>query len=230
MGFTVRFVRHGEMALNRPENYDKPIKTGIDGPLTPRGVAEAEVLGQHLKDVQFHRAYSSDFVRAHQTAEQILKHSTKSIPQIVVDKRIRERDPGPEWKEKTPMDMIQEAIKLQIYPHFIPTPGGESVEDVMLRAESFFQELCKASDASKEEENVLVTTHGAFIACLLENLINRPELYELENFDTGAGRKPAPTTGVIQVVIGKLQDSGVRRLSFVQLHDQKHLENQVLPD
>ncbi|CAG7836597.1 unnamed protein product [Allacma fusca] len=229
MGFNVRIIRHGEMELNRPENYDKIIKTGIDGPLTVRGLAEAEALGKHLKDVQFHRAYSSDFIRAQQTAEAILKHSTKSVPEVAIDKRVRERDSG-DWEEKTPMDMIKEAMKLQIYPHFLPTPGGESVEQVMIRAAEFLQELSTASDTSATEENVLVATHGAWIACFLEYLINHQEKFELENFDTKVARQPAPTTGVIQIVIGKLQSSGVRRLSFVQLHDQKHLENQVLPD
>jgi len=229
MGLNVRIVRHGEMPLNRQENWDKVIKPMVDDPLTPRGVAEAQTLGKQLKDIQFGRAFSSDFVRARQTAEEILKENTHSKPGIIIEERVRERNSG-EWEEKTPMDMYLEAKKLQMYPHFLPCPGGESVHEVMERAGAFFQELCKISDNTEVEENVLVTTHGAFLACFLEYLMSMNDLYELENIDMDLARKPAPTTGVTQIVIGEKKDTGPRVLKFIQLHDDSHLQGQTLPD
>jgi len=219
------------MPLNRSENHHNIIKTGIDGPLTTRGVAEAEALGRALADVKFTKVYSSDFQRARQTAEWILKNSSFPDVEITLEKRVRERDSG-EWEEKTPVDMYMAAVAAQTYPHFLPCEKGESVETVCQRAGEFFEELCNASDATSAEELVLVTTHGALFACFIEFLIASAlkGKYVLENFDEKKAREPAPTTGVTQFRIGKLNSDGIRTLSFVQLHDQTHLANQVLPD
>jgi len=34
--------------------------------------------------------------------------------------------------------MIAEAVRVGMYPHFLPCPGGETVEEVMTRAGEFF--------------------------------------------------------------------------------------------
>lgn len=53
---------------------------------------QSEVVGLHLKDEVFTRAYSSDLSRAHETAEIILKQNKKvSKPELILDKRLRER-------------------------------------------------------------------------------------------------------------------------------------------
>ena len=44
-----------------------------------------------MSDVKFYRVYSSDFTRARETAEYILKHSTQKVPEIIIDERVRER-------------------------------------------------------------------------------------------------------------------------------------------
>jgi len=229
MPFTVFLVRHGEMPLNREENLGQLIKTGIDGPLTERGIAEATILGKHLRDEKFSRAYASEFIRTQGTVENILKQNVNSKPEVVIEKRISERDAGT-WGEKTPMDMYNEAMKVGVYPHFLPCPGGETVEEVMARAGSFFADLCALSDETQTAENVLVGTHGAWLANFLEHLINSQSLYTLENCDVGLARKPAPTTGLTKIVIEKPNGPNQpRSLKFLTLHDNTHLNDQVLP-
>ena len=52
---------------------------------------QAEILGKNLSEVKFHRVYSSDYKRAKETAEYILKHSSHPTPEMIVDQRVRER-------------------------------------------------------------------------------------------------------------------------------------------
>lgn len=92
------------------------------------------------------------------------------------------------------------------------------------------QELCKVSDSIDSDERVLVASHGAFLACFLEYLIQSKDKFVLENVDVKKAREPAPTTGVTQIRIGKPDEQGIRTLSFLELHDQKHLEGVSLPE
>jgi len=53
---------------------------------------QVELLGKHLSTVKFTRIYSSDYIRAKDTAEAILKHSENaSSIQFFEDLRLRER-------------------------------------------------------------------------------------------------------------------------------------------
>jgi len=233
MSVTLILVRHGEMPLNREENYDKFIKDHYDGPLSEKGIAEVEILGKYLSEEQFQRVYASQFLRTQETASYILKYSKKSSNvQILVDKRISERDPGV-WKEKTPMDMIKAAIAAGIYPHFLPCEGGETVEQVKNRAADFLKDMCELADNTTETEsqNILVATHGAWLASFLEYLLTSPNIYVLENCNEKLARAPAPTTGVTKIVITKdIGSKAPRRLKFLALHDNSHLNGHVLPN
>jgi broad specificity phosphatase PhoE len=202
MPTTLVLVRHGEMPINREENYNKLIKDHYDGPLSERGIAEVEVLGKVFRGEKFSRIYASEFIRTQETAAIILKHSKDcSNLKIVVDKRISERDAGI-WKEKTPLDMVKAAMAAGVYPHFLPCEGGETVEEVMRRAGNFLKEMCDLADNSSENESqiVLAATHGAWLASFMEHILTSPNLYKVENCNEKLARSPAPTTGVTKIV------------------------------
>jgi broad specificity phosphatase PhoE len=218
------------MPLNREENHTTMlIRDGLNGPLTERGIAEATLLGKYLSQEKFIRAYASEFIRTQETVDNILKQNVNPTPEILIEKRISERNAGT-WVEKTPMDMIKEAMKVGVYPHCLPCPEGETFEEVKARAGSFFSEVCAFSDKTQVSENVLVGTHGAWLASFMEHLLTNPDLYQLENCDQALARKPAPTTGLTKIVIEKsVGDNQPRLLRFLTLYDQTHLKDQMLP-
>lgn len=79
-------VRHGESEANA-----KGINQGqyLDTPLTKKGVEQAKKVAKRLKEEKIDMIYSSDLIRAKQTAREINKfHDLK----IIFDKRIREKD------------------------------------------------------------------------------------------------------------------------------------------
>ena len=68
-------VRHGQTLLN---GLDKA-QGWADSPLTDAGTQTAVELGHKLKDIDFSAAYTSDLMRAVQTAELVMGR-TKVLP------------------------------------------------------------------------------------------------------------------------------------------------------
>lgn len=68
---TVYLVRHGQTFFNR---YNR-MQGWSDSPLTPKGIADAELAGKELSKINFAQAYSSDRSRAMDTARIILGKS-----------------------------------------------------------------------------------------------------------------------------------------------------------
>ena len=84
----VRFyiVRHGQTLLN---SLDRA-QGWVDSPLTGAGKQMAADIGQKLKGIDFDAVYTSDMLRAVQTAEMILEAGGKSDVPIEKDARLRE--------------------------------------------------------------------------------------------------------------------------------------------
>lgn len=79
-------VRHGQTLLN---SLDRA-QGWADSPLTDAGREMAVGLGHRLKEIDFDMAYTSDMLRAVQTAELILGESRNSAIPIKKDARLRE--------------------------------------------------------------------------------------------------------------------------------------------
>lgn len=62
---SITLIRHGETEWNLSGRW----QGHADSPLSPRGVAQAEALGQRMKGEQFDFYYSSDLGRAMHTSE-----------------------------------------------------------------------------------------------------------------------------------------------------------------
>ena len=161
----IGIVRHGRTAWN----LERRAQGSSDIPLDGEGFAGAQKIAERLKEEDWHIVYSSDLIRAKQTAEAITAESGLGLE---LDPRLREMSGGriegtteeeriakwgPDWRD---LDM-----------------GMETRESATARGLEFIEEAAQSHDG----ENVLIVSHGSFIRHLLRALL--PELPEgrLEN-------------------------------------------------
>lgn len=83
---TFYIVRHGQTLLNQLERA----QGWADSPLTALGEQTARELGQALSSVIFQAAYTSDTIRAFNTAKLVLKERGQPTREIYQDIRLRE--------------------------------------------------------------------------------------------------------------------------------------------
>ncbi|MCL5019449.1 MAG: histidine phosphatase family protein [Patescibacteria group bacterium] len=153
-------VRHGRTNWN-----EKGLIQGhTDISLDSKGKAQALELAKELKHIKFDKVFSSDLLRAKQTAEIIaLEH--KLIVKTI--KALREREFGIfEGKHWTILKEIDDALnqleesKRFSYKHHTTM---ESDEELMSRFLTFLREIAIASPGKK----ILIVTHGGPMRALL---------------------------------------------------------------
>ena len=83
---TFYIARHGQTLLNQLDRA----QGWADSPLTALGEQTARELGQALSSVIFQVAYTSDTIRAFNTAKLVLKESGQPTREIYQDIRLRE--------------------------------------------------------------------------------------------------------------------------------------------
>ncbi|HET7833883.1 MAG TPA: histidine phosphatase family protein [Gallionella sp.] len=124
-------IRHGESEANIAHIInDDPLRPVS---LTPRGRAQAEAAAGRLRDVPFTQAYASEFLRAKQTAEILLRHH--ACP-LLIDARLNERHTG---MDGLPVELFVEAVRPD--PLRVKPTGGESFVEQMERLRSFLDEI-----------------------------------------------------------------------------------------
>lgn len=158
-------IRHGETDANK----NHLLQGTIDWPLNDYGIELAEITGTNMKGIKFDACFSSPLKRAKQTAEIVLKNSGNNI-NIQYDDRIKEINMGVyEGKSFSP-DNLQVPIVLILlfkWNAFLcgRFKGGETAKEVCKRTQDFLKEL-----ATKNYENVLVSTHGCATRAMLNML------------------------------------------------------------
>lgn len=163
---TIIFVRHGETLWNKERRYQGQ----KDSPLSPKGLLQAEKVGEFLRNRKIHAVYSSDLKRALVTAESIAKHHQL---RPTVDVRLREMSFGV-WEGQT-----REEVRLQ-YPDLwkargqdiVTTriPEGELPEEVVQRFRGFLDScLAKAPN-----QTIVVVSHGGALRLTIASLLNIP--------------------------------------------------------
>lgn len=147
MSVFVHFIRHGQSTANR----DKVIAGWTDAALTSRGVEQATSLRDTLSPDLYSSAWSSDLVRAAETAR-LAGLSPRT------DKRLRELNFGE--LEAVPWETVLEAHRHEFadFDRFVP-PGGEPVSVLKTRVFSFLDELALGTHA--------VVCHGGVIRVVL---------------------------------------------------------------
>jgi broad specificity phosphatase PhoE len=154
----VRFylVRHGQSEAN----LHRIIAGHGDYPLTDLGKEQAKSLGQELvnKGIKFDAVYSSDIVRASETASIIC--SEMGIKDIIFDKRLREGDAGV-FEGKFSADLTE--LESEFLDSTMRTdkdvkvPDGESNIDMTIRIKEAFLEII---EKHPEDSTILIVGHG----------------------------------------------------------------------
>ena len=142
-------VRHGQTDWNA-----KGLMQGnTDTTLNQIGRKQAERIREELKDIPIDICISSPLGRAYETASIICNDR---VP-LLIDKRLEERDLG-EYEGKEPYDV-------RFYWDYTlnsSSKGVESVQDLLQRVSSFYEEL----KSKYKDSNVLLVTHGAVVRAL----------------------------------------------------------------
>ncbi len=114
-------MRHGESEGNVASLInDDPAR---DVPLTERGKAQAASAADALRNTRFTHAYSSQFLRARQTAEIVLRQQSCALD---IDARLNERISG---MDGLSVSVFNEAIRNSPL-HFKPAQGESFMEQV----------------------------------------------------------------------------------------------------
>ena len=139
----------------------------VDVELAPEGREQADLLGQRLKTYDIEAVYSSDLIRARETADIINKHLNKPR---VIDERWQEANFGgmtgltnEEMREKYGDFLEKRATMTEDIPY---PDGGENCRMVFERSFEALKDLTK-----ENYENVCVVTHGGVIRALLTGLV-----------------------------------------------------------
>lgn len=155
---TLILIRHGETDWNLEGRY-----TGqSEIQLNTRGLQQAEALSERLCDKKIDAIYSSDLLRASQTALRL--KSDRDIP-LHLDPRLREIDQG-EW-EGLHFDEIRTRYreaweKRQDAPLEVAPPGGETVGELRQRVLQALREIINRHP----QETIAIVSHGLALAII----------------------------------------------------------------
>ena len=158
-------VRHGETEWNKA----RKIQGQVDIPLNEFGRLLAKKTAIGLAKIPFDLCYTSPLSRARETAELILEG--RAVP-VIEDERIVEMAFG-EYEgrccSKSGWDLPDEFRRFFDGPDRYCAPtGGEDFAQVKKRTNEFLQELYGKKEY--QESHILITTHGAALAGLLNNI------------------------------------------------------------
>ena len=154
-------IRHGETEWNS----QKRMQGHSNSDLSLVGQAQIQALGQWMKNVPFDLIYSSDSLRAKQTAEAITQFSGHELQ---FDQRLREKNLGvfegltsEEARERHPE--VFRLFKTAGSTYVIDK--GESTQQLQDRALEIVNEI----RIKHPEERVLLVTHGGFIRVVMKH-------------------------------------------------------------
>lgn len=161
-------VRHGQSVAD----IEKRHEGRADFPLTDKGREQARKLAHWLKQNKpFNYIITSPLKRASETASII---SMICGGEITCDERLME------WNNGVLAGMLRiEAEEKYPLPkggrkHFERIPNGESIIDFRARAEEFLSQLIDKSHSEKDDNKILIVSHGGMINMLLNSFLNHP--------------------------------------------------------
>ncbi len=149
-------VRHGQTDWNLEGRYQGQ----SDVPLNENGFAQAMQLAEQLKGETFAAIYSSDLLRARQTAQPVAK--MLGMP-VQIEPRLREINQG-EWEGVLVEDIRARYAELwsqrTVDPASVRPPGGETVGEVAARVYAALDDIARLFPT----ERALIVSHGLSIA------------------------------------------------------------------
>jgi len=166
MDTKIILVRHGESEWNNDSGSDR--YNGLtDISLNLNGIKQAESMGLYLKDMIISAFYCSPLKRSVETAEKVLHyHSGK---QLIICKELTEMNFG-DWEGYTRTELSNTYHDLynswEKNPDCLSPPGGETGNDVLLRAMPFISNL----ETKHHEGTVFIAAHKNLNRIVLASL------------------------------------------------------------
>ncbi|MEI4799862.1 histidine phosphatase family protein [Bacillus sp. FJAT-51639] len=160
----IGIIRHG----STPWNKEGRAQGSSDISLDQAGIVDAYKLAERLRKENWDFIYSSDLLRAKQTAE-IIGGEISNIP-LYLEARLREAGGGQiegTTEEERILKWGKNWRELDL--------GIEGTDSVIARGLSVIEEIVSKHD----NKNILIVSHGAFIKHLLKKLV--PQLHMLES-------------------------------------------------
>ncbi|MFW9925078.1 MAG: histidine phosphatase family protein [Candidatus Thorarchaeota archaeon] len=159
-------VRHGESEGNKK----RIVQGHKDFPLSEEGRAQAKTLAKYIvkNNYQFSKIYSSDLIRARETAEIIAK--SLHHKEIISDSRLREFNLGI-FQGKANDDMTSEDngfLQKCWKDHSLRVPEGENVLEMKARIKDVFDEIV---ETNSENSHILIVGHGGSLYHILDSTL-----------------------------------------------------------
>jgi broad specificity phosphatase PhoE len=173
---SILLVRHGETALNAARVVQHP-----QTPLNERGMGQARRLAERLADFPIEAIVSSDYKRAHMTAEAVA--GVTGLP-IIIQESLRERNFG-DSRGVAHADLPCELYAADFHPI-----NGESWPMFHARVAVAWEEVKERS--AKTDGDLVVVSHALVCRALAEN-----HLAVAEGMDAKVARWPNTALTVI---------------------------------
>lgn len=152
--------RHGQTTWNVEHRYQGQ----TDIPLDDAGVAQAEQAARRLATLRPDALFSSDLVRAQQTAAPLAKLT--GLP-VIMDKDLRERYGG-DWEG------LSDAVIRERYPTERATWNPPNGEPNPVIAERVAGALTRIADTLDEGQLAIAVGHGAALRIGMERILGIP--------------------------------------------------------
>lgn len=164
----VILVRHGEVAGNAGE--ERAFVGWGNPPLNERGRAQARAVGERLKDEPIEAVYSSDLLRARDTAQEI---ASRHGLEVHADIDLREVNYG-KWEGLSEAQLLeqypQEWIARQNDPWNIATLEGENHAQMWARVLPKWNALLEKHPG----KTVVLVAHNGLLRILICSLLGMP--------------------------------------------------------
>lgn len=171
---TLYFIRHGKTEWNNEGRFQG---ASGDSPLLPESLEQIEMLGQHLKDIEFAHAFTSPILRAKRTALLTLQN-LKQQPELTELPGIVEFNMGV-WEGMSFVDV--EAKWPEMYDAYRHrperfdaslVPGAETFDSVQYR---FAESVRNAVEQyGGPDKNLVFFSHGMVLTTGMGGLIGTP--------------------------------------------------------
>jgi broad specificity phosphatase PhoE len=136
---SVYLIRHGQTAWNKEEIF----RGRTDIPLDETGLKQAKLAGEYFKGMKIHGIYSSSLSRAWETAQRIARfHNLEVQPMSGILDMSFGKWEGQAHQEIKKIDS-ETYRRWKEKPHLVRLPGGESLDDVRVRAMAALEEVIR---------------------------------------------------------------------------------------
>ena len=160
-------IRHGETEWNAARRFQGQ----TDVPLSETGKEQARMLAKRFPAERVNAIYSSDLVRARETADAIAK---KFGCEVHPEPNLREMNFG-QWEGLDYDEIVRrwpdEGAKLWPRPDLLRVPSGETVQELQDRAMGVIRRIISTE---KAEDAIVITAHGAVIRSIICAMLSIP--------------------------------------------------------